>query len=128
MDYNYIHINVFFDIPKAFDTSDHNILQIKLGEIAYCGLNGSVLQLLKSHLQNRNQYLEIEQVNSDILPIPIGVSQGYVPGPLLFIIYMKDISQASQLLYFVMYADDSILSTSLISLAKPYSIMKVHRP
>ena len=115
IDKNDIPINVFLDLSKAFDTIDHNILQNKL---AYYGLNGSALHLLKSYLQNRKQYTEIEQINSDILPIKIGVPQGSVLGPLLFIIYINDFSQASQLFNFVMYADDTTLSTSLNSLSE----------
>ena len=82
MDKNYIPINVFIDLSKTFDTINHNILQNKL---AYYGLNGSALHLFKCYLQNRKQYTEIEQINSNILPITIGVPQGSVLGPLLFI-------------------------------------------
>ena len=115
MDKNDIPINVFLDLSKAFDTIDHNILQNKL---AYYGLNGSALQLFISYLQNRKQFTEIEQINSDSLPITIGVPQGSVLGPLLFIIYINDFSQASQLFNFVMYANDTTLSTSLNSLSE----------
>ena len=115
MDKNDIPINVFLDLSNAFDTIDHNILQNKL---AYYGLNSSALHLFKSNLQNRKQYTEIEQINSDILPITISVPQGSVLGPLLFIIYINDFSQASQLFNFVMYADDTTLSTSLNSLSE----------
>ena len=115
MDKNDLPIYVFLDLSKAFDTVDHNILQNKL---AYYGLNGLALHLFKSYLQNRKQFTEIEQINSDILPITIGVPQGSVLGPLLFIIYINDFSQASQLFNFVMYADDTTLSTSLNSLSE----------
>ena len=116
MDKNDIPINVFLDLSKAYCT-EHNILQKQL---AYYGLNGSTLHLFKSYLQNRKQYTEIEQINSDILPIIIGVPQAPVLGPVLFIIYIKDFSQASQLFNFVMYADDTTLytCTSLNSLSE----------
>ena len=110
MDTNDIPINVFLDLSKVFDTIDHNILQNKL---AYYGLNGSALYLFQSYLKNKKQYTEIEQINSDILPITIGVPQGAVLGSLLCIIYINDFPQASQLFNFVMYADDTTLSNSL---------------
>ncbi len=72
---NDIPINEFLDLSKAFDTIDHNILQNRL---TYYGLNGSALHLFKSYKQNIKQYTEIEQINSDILPITIGVPQGSV--------------------------------------------------
>ena len=56
MDTNDVPIHVFLDLSKAFDTIDHNILQ---NELAYYSLNCSDLQLFKSYLQNRKQYIEI---------------------------------------------------------------------
>ena len=87
MENNDVPINVFLAHSKAFHTIDYNILQNKL---AYYGLSGSALQLFKSYLQNRKQYIEIEQVNSDSLPITIGVPQGSVLGPLFCIICVND--------------------------------------
>lgn len=112
MDTNDIPISIFLDLSKAFDTIDHNIL---LNKLKYYGLRGSTLQLLKSYLQNRKQYIEIEDIKSDILSVTIGVPQGSILGPLLFVIYINDFSQASHKFDFIMYADDTTLFSTVNS-------------
>ncbi len=58
-----------------------------------------------------SQYDEIDDSDSDMLDLTTGVPQGSIVGPLLFIIYMNDIAQSSKLFYFIIYADDTTLST-----------------
>ena len=89
IDINEIPLNIFLDLSKAFDTIDHTIL---LSKLKYYGLKGSTLNLFPSYLINRKQYTEIEDITSDILPIQIGVPQGSILGPILFIIYVNDFS------------------------------------
>ncbi len=48
-----------------------------------------------------------------MLTITTGISQGSILGPLLFIIYINDIANASNLFNFIIDADDTILSTTL---------------
>ena len=112
MDTNEIPLNIFFDLSKAFDTIDHSIL---LNKLKYYGLKGPTLNVFQSYLSNRNQYTEIEDTTSTILPIQVGVPQGSILGPILFIIYVNDLPQCSNKFDFIMYADDTTLSSTIYS-------------
>ena len=112
MDKKEVPINIFLDLSKAFDTIDHTIL---LAKLRYYGIHDTALLLLISYLNNRKQYVEFEDTKSEILPITVGVPQGSILGPLLFIIYINDFSQASNIFKFIMYADDTTLFSNLKS-------------
>ena len=112
MDKNDIPINTFLDLSKAFDTIDHTIL---LNKLRYYGIDDAGIPLLKKYLSNRKQYVEIEEIKSEILPIAVDVPQGSILGPLIFIIYINDFSQPSSIFKFIMYADDTTLFSTLTS-------------
>lgn len=95
---------LFFDLGKAFDTLDMNILLAKLERY---GVRGIPLQLIRSYLSDRSQYVTVNGVNSDPLPVTIGVPQGSILGPLLFIIYTNDILNADRNVTIACYADDT---------------------
>ena len=103
-------INIFLDLSKAFDTIDNNIL---LHKLRFYGLDGSTLLLFESYLRNRRQYVEIDVMQSETLPVKIGVLQGSSLGPLLFTIYINDFPQVSNIFNFIMYADDTTLYSTL---------------
>ena len=97
-------IGTFLDLSKAFDCIDHEILIHKL---RYYGIRGTALDWFKSYLHNRKQYVHINGYSSPIQNINIGVPQGSVLGPLLFIMYINDLQFISNILDSVFYADDS---------------------
>ena len=97
-------VGVFLDLKKAFDTVDHNILLAKLKQY---GIRGNTQRWFESYLSNRKQYVEYNNFKSDTKTITHGVPQGSILGPLLFIIYMNDFSRSSDLLFSVLFADDT---------------------
>ena len=105
-------INIYLDLSKAFDTLDHSIL---LHKLSHYGVNDSALKLLSSYLSNRKQYVNYRNCNSELTPLHVGVPQGSILGPLLFIIYVNDISVSSNIFKFTMYAYDTTLSTTIDS-------------
>ena len=110
MDNNETPIHILLYLSKAFDTIDYNILLDKLN---YYGLDDTAIQLFPSYLTNRHQYVQIENAKSQLLEMNTGVPKGSIIGPLLFIIYINDISQSSDKFDFLAYADDTTLSTTL---------------
>ena len=112
MDEGKIPLSIFLDLSKAFDTLDHTIL---LKKLQYYGFNGVALSWFKNYLSDRTQFVDFDGTSSSMLNLNTGVPQGSILGPLLFMIYMNDISAASDKFVAVLYADDSNLVSSLCS-------------
>ena len=109
LDNNLLPISIFLDLSKAFDTIDHNILVSKL---SYYGFNNKSTDLIKNYLHARTQYVSYDNTSSKFQKLSTGVPQGSVLGPLLFLIYINDISNASSLFRVLSYADDTTLTSS----------------
>ena len=101
-------ISVFLDFKKAFDTVDHKIL---LSKLDFYGIRGVSHEWLKSYLSERNQITVIDAITSSSSSISHGVPHGSVLCPLLFLIFINDLPKSS-LFKFILFADDSTLSTS----------------
>ena len=97
---------IFIDLKKAFDTVDHEILCKKLH---LYGVQNRELAWFKSYLSNRKQFSRVNGFDSKIEEIEIGVPQGSCLGPLLFLVYINDLSLAIKNAKTSMYADDTSL-------------------
>lgn len=107
-------MGIFYDLSKAFDNVNHQLLFSKLESF---GIRGICLNWVKSYLSNRTQLVlltepdnfnRIQNTYSQKAKVNVGVPQGSVLGPLLYLIYVTDVKNlikpGSEL---IMYADDT---------------------
>ena len=99
-------VGVFLDLSKAFDSIDHNIL---LDKLENNGVRGLPLKLLASYLSDRKQAVFCNNNISDLKTIIKGVPQGSILGPILFLVYINDVCNASDKFSYVLFADDTNL-------------------
>ena len=98
----------FLDILKAFDKVWHESLIFKLQSM---GVSGNLLSLMNSFLSERYQRVLLNGKSSEWASIKAGVPQGSILGPLLFLIYINDLSDGIISDVKLFAEDTSIFST-----------------
>jgi hypothetical protein len=107
----------FVDLSKAFDCVN---IELLLDKLKSYGFSGTAFSLLQSYLTNRSQFTEITHLSkqksksfcSSPQPIVSGVPQGSILGPVLFIIFINDLSNYLPLNSIFQFADDTTLFNS----------------
>ena len=87
---------------------DHTIIFSKLDKY---GIHKDELLWFKSYLSERKQFVSINGKNSSLTNVLLGVPQGSILGPLLFLLYINDLPLASKL-FALLFADDTTLLAS----------------
>ena len=94
-------VGIFIDLSKA--SVDHNIL---LEKLEHYGIRGTALKWFCSYLNDRKQFVEFQGHCSTPCKIQCGVPQRSIFGPMLFLIYINDLCNVSDVLDFILFVDD----------------------
>ena len=106
MDHGKVTVACMLDLTKGFDTICHEILIHKMSSYM---IRGQSLAWFKSYLSLRSQYVKFNNVTSNKETSPIGVPQGTILGPILFLVYVNDFAQCFKQCKCIMYAEDTTI-------------------
>ena len=105
LDNNISTCAILLDLSKAFDSVNRDILLFKLYRY---GIRGNINKLIKSYLEGRKQFIEYNNNLSQLTEVKIGVPQGSILSPLLFLIMINDLINCSNFKV-INFADDTLL-------------------
>ncbi len=101
MDSKKVTVLTLCDLSKAFDSVSHQILLRKCSDLNIDNF------WLNNYLQNRTQSVRLNNILYDEMNITCGAPQGSILGPVLFSIYVNDISKYLEQCNIIQYADDT---------------------
>ena len=107
---------VFLDIRKAFDSINHTILLQKMR--LQFGITNTELKWFSSYLTNREQVCAVNGTTSSPKKITCGVPQGSILGPLLFLLYINDLTDCLDKTTPCLYADDTQIFSAATDLTE----------
>ena len=105
---NEVTIATYLDLSKAFDCIQYDKLYTKL---YYLGFDNRTIEWFKSYLSQRKQLTDLDGTHSDWEEVTLGVPQGSILGPILFLLYVNDINNSDKNANFDKFADDTTVLT-----------------
>ena len=105
-------LSIYVDLRKAFDTVSHEILLRKINQY---GVRGLPLRWFADYLRERQQRVKVGKDLSDSRKVNVGIPQGTILGPILFLFFINDLPRVSSLFSSILFADDATLSSTNVN-------------
>ena len=113
-------MGILMDIQMAFESLDWDML---LNKITFSGVTGTEVERFKNFQNDRRQYVNNKDCESNLIWTFHGVPQGYVPSSVLLLTYINGFSKSFDCVKCILYADDTNLflerDTSIIGCCSP---------